>query len=164
GIKPPTNEELRNFLSQHVPDYMIPSTFVFLKAMPLTLNGKIDRAALPAPDEARPDMQRLFVAPRTSLEKELANIWAEFLKLNEVGVNDNFFELGGHSLLATQVVSRMRKALKCELPLRSLFESPTIAQLAEQIGSKATDAEQLLAEIEKLSDQEVEALLKAEQL
>ena len=164
GIKPPTNEELRNFLSQHVPDYMIPSTFVFLKAMPLTPNGKIDRVALPAPDEARPDMQRLFVAPRTSLEKEMADIWAEFLKLNEVGVHDNFFELGGHSLLATQVVSRMRKALNCELPLRSLFESPTIAQLAEQIGSKATDAERLLAEIEKLSDEEVEALLKAEQL
>jgi amino acid adenylation domain-containing protein len=164
GSKPPSIDELRTFLGQHLPDYMIPSTFVFLKTMPLTSNGKIDRAALPAPDEARPDLQRLFVAPRTPVEKELAGIWAEFLKLNEVGVHDNFFELGGHSLLATQVVSRMRKAFNCEMPLRSLFESPTIAQLAEQIGGSTTDTERLLAEIEKLSDEEVEIMLKSKQL
>jgi amino acid adenylation domain-containing protein len=165
GIKPPGVDELRAFLGQHLPDYMIPATFVFLKTLPLTANGKIDRAALPAPDEARPDLQRLFVAPRTSVEKELAGIWTEFLKLNEVGVHDNFFELGGHSLLATQVVSRMRKIFNCEMSLRSLFESPTIAQLAQHIGgSTATDTERLLAEIEKLSDEEVEMMLKAEQL
>jgi acyl carrier protein len=165
GSKPPGIDELRNFAGQHLPDYMIPSTFVFLKTLPLTANGKIDRAALPAPDEARPDLERLFVGPRTAAEKELADIWAELLKLDEVGVHDNFFELGGHSLLATQVVSRIRKALNCELPLRSLFESPTIAQLAEKIeGSTASDTERLLAEIENLSDEEVEMILKTEQL
>jgi acyl carrier protein len=165
GSKAPSIDELRAFLGQHLPDYMIPSTFVSLKTLPLTANGKIDRAALPAPDESRPDLQRLFVAPRTVVEKELADIWAELLKLNEVGVHDNFFELGGQSLLATQVVSRIRKTFNCELLLRSLFESPTIAQLAEQIqGSTATDTERLLAEIENLSDEEVELLLKTEQL
>jgi len=158
-------DDLRSFLGQHLPGYMIPSTFIFLKTMPLTSNGKIDRASLPAPDEARPDLQRLFVAPRTPVERELASIWAEFLKLDEVGVDDNFFELGGHSLLATQVVSRMRKVFNCEIPLRSLFELPTIAQLAEQIGdSTVTETERLLAEIEKLSDEEVEVLLKTKQL
>jgi len=165
GSKPLGVDELRSFLGQHLPDYMIPSTFIFLKAMPLTSNGKIDRASLPAPDEARPDLQRLFVAPRTPVERELAGIWAEFLKLDEVGVDDNFFELGGHSLLATQVVSRMRKAFNCEIRLRSFFESPTVAQLAEQIGdSTATETERLLAEIEELSEEEVEILLKTKQL
>jgi amino acid adenylation domain-containing protein len=165
GSKPLGVDELRSFLGQHLPDYMIPSTFIFLKAMPLTSNGKIDRASLPAPDEARPDLQRLFVAPRTPVERELAGIWAEFLKLDEVGIDDNFFELGGHSLLATQVVSRMRKAFNCEIRLRSFFESPTVAQLAEQIGdSTATETERLLAEIEELSEEEVEILLKTKQL
>lgn len=164
-IKPPTTDELRGFLLQQLPDYMVPSVFVFLKALPLTPNGKIDRGALPAPDETRPDLQRLFVAPRTPVETELANIWAEFLKVNEVGIHDNFFELGGHSLLATQVVSRMRKAFNRNIPLRSLFESPTVAQLAEQIGDPtAADAERILAEIEHLSDAEAELLLESEKL
>jgi acyl carrier protein len=165
GSKPLSVDELRSFLGQHLPDYMIPSTFIFLKTMPLTSNGKIDRASLPTPDEARPDLQRLFVAPRTPVERELAGIWAEFLKLDEVGVDDNFFELGGHSLLATQIVSRIRKAFNCEIRLRSFFESPTVAQLAERIGdSTATETERLLAEIEKLSEEEVEILLKTKQL
>jgi len=161
GSKPPSVEELRKFLSQHLPDYMIPATFVFLKTLPLTANGKIDRARLPAPEEARPDLERVFVAPRTEVEKQLADIWSEFLKFDEMGVHDNFFELGGHSLLATQVVSRIRKTFNCEMLLRSLFESPTIAQLAAHI---ETDTERLLAEIEQLSDEEVEMLLKSEQL
>ena len=165
GSKALSVDELRSFLGQHLPDYMIPSTFIFLKTMPLTSNGKIDRASLPAPDEARPDLQRLFVAPRSPVERELSVIWAEFLKLDEVGVEDNFFELGGHSLLATQVVSRMRKVFNCEIRLRSLFESPTIAQLAEQIGdSTDSERERLLAEIEELSDEEVEIMLKTEKL
>jgi amino acid adenylation domain-containing protein len=164
GSKPPGVEELRKFLSQHLPDYMIPATFVFLKTLPLTANGKIDRARLPAPEEARPDLERVFVAPRTVVEKQLAGIWSEFLKFDEMGVHDNFFELGGHSLLATQVVSRIRKTFNCEILLRSLFESPTIAQLAAQIEASPADTERLLAEIEQLSDEEVELLLKSEQL
>jgi amino acid adenylation domain-containing protein len=164
GIKPPSVDELHTFLAQHLPDYMIPASFVFLKAMPLTANGKIDRAALPAPDEARPDLERRFVAPRTPIEKELTDIWATFLKLREVGIHDNFFELGGHSLLATQVVSRIRKTFNCEVPLRILFESPTIAGLAEQVSnSMITDTERLLAEIEQLSDAQVANILEAEQ-
>src|SRR6185312_6278845 len=127
GSKPPTADDLRSFLTQRLPDYMIPSAFMSLKTIPLTPNGKVDRAALPKPDESRPEMLRVFVAPRNETERELAGIWAGLLKVDEVGVHDNFFELGGHSLLATQVVSRMRQAFQTEIPLRSLFEAPTVA-------------------------------------
>ena len=165
GSKHPSVDDLRKFMVRHLPDYMIPSAFVFLKTIPLTANGKIDRAALPAANEIRPDLKGVFVGPRTAVENELAVIWRQFLQLNEVGIHDNFFELGGHSLMATQVVSRMRKALNCEIPLRSLFESPTIAQLAEQIErSTAGNTERLLAEIESLSDEEVEMILSTEHL
>jgi amino acid adenylation domain-containing protein len=160
---PPSSEELRNFLAERLPDYMIPSVIVALKALPLTANGKIDRAALPKPEETRPELMRLFVAPRNETEKELAGIWAGLLKVDAVGVNDNFFELGGHSLLATQVVSRMRQAFQTEIPLRSLFEAPTVAGLAERIeAARADDTERLLAELDQLSDEEAERLLKAQ--
>src|SRR3989442_423233 len=163
GAKPPSQDDLRDFLKLKVPDYMIPAVFVFLKSLPLTPNGKVDRAALPAPEDARPDLQKVFVAPRTPVEKELAGIWAGLLKVNDVGVHDNFFDLGGHSLLATQVVSRMRKVFQTEIPLRSLFESPTVAALAEKIESAtANDTERLLAELEELSDDEAMRLLSLE--
>jgi acyl carrier protein len=112
---------------------MIPSVFVFLESLPLTPGGKIDRRALPAPDQSRPEMESAFVAPNTPTEELLARIWAEILKLERVGVHDNFFELGGHSLLATQLISRLRDALGVNLLLRSLFEAPTVAGLAERI-------------------------------
>jgi amino acid adenylation domain-containing protein len=160
---PPSTEELRSFLAERLPDYMIPSVTVALKALPLTANGKIDRAALPKPEETRPELMRLFVAPRNETEKELAGIWAGLLKVDAVGVNDNFFELGGHSLLATQVVSRMRQAFRTEIPLRSLFEAPTVAGLAERIeAARVDDTERLLAELDQLSDEEAERLLKAQ--
>ena len=140
---------------------MVPSAFVFLKSLPLTPNGKVDRAALPAPEDTRPDLQKVFVAPRTPVEKELAGIWASLLKVSAVGVHDNFFDLGGHSLLATQVVSRMRKAFQLEMPLRTLFESPTVAQLAETIeGVSSNDPARLLSEIEKLSEEDARQLLE----
>ena len=165
GSKPPGVDELRNFLGQLLPEYMIPAHFIFFKTLPLTANGKIDRARLPTPEDARPDLEQVFVAPRTAVEKQLVGIWVEFLKFDEVGVYDNFFELGGHSLLATQVVSRIRKTFNCDMFLRTLFESPTIAQLAAQIeGFAKGDTERLLAEIEQLSDEEVELLLKTEQV
>jgi acyl carrier protein len=105
----------------------------------------------------------VFVAPRTPVEKELAGIWAGLLKVTDVGVHDNFFDLGGHSLLATQVVSRMRKVFQTEIPLRSLFESPTVAALAEKIESATTnDTARLLAELEDLSDDEATRLLGLE--
>jgi amino acid adenylation domain-containing protein/FkbM family methyltransferase len=128
-----TTSELRGFLQQKLPDYMIPSVFVFLESLPLTPNGKIDRRALPAPDHARPEMEEGYVAPRTLIEELIAEIWAEVLKLEKIGIHDNFFDLGGHSLVATQVISRARESFQVELPLRRLFESPTIAGLAERI-------------------------------
>ncbi|MGC1376637.1 MAG: amino acid adenylation domain-containing protein [Anaerolineales bacterium] len=127
----PGTAALRSSLAQSLPEYMIPSAFVCLERLPLTPNGKIDRRALPAPDMTRSETG--YVAPRTPAEETLARIWAEVLKLDRVGVHDNFFELGGHSLLATQVVSRIRQALDAELPLRMLFQTPTVAGLAEQI-------------------------------
>ena len=129
----PAINELRSFLNEKLPEYMVPSAFVFLDRLPLTANGKIDRRGLPAPDQSRPALKESFVAPRTPIEELLAEIWAAVLKLDTVGVHDNFFDLGGHSLLATQVMSRIGQAFKVELPLRALFESPTVAGLVERI-------------------------------
>jgi acyl carrier protein len=128
-----TTSELRNFLKQKLPEHMIPSAFVLLDALPLSPNGKVDRKALPAPDQNRAGPEESYVAPGTPVEEVLAEIWVEVLKLDKVGIHDNFFELGGHSLLATQVMSRLRELFQVELPLRSLFESPTVAGLAERI-------------------------------
>ena len=125
--------DLRNFLNAKLPHYMVPSAFVFVDALPLTPNGKIDRRTLPAPDQSRPHLQSAFVAPGTVTEGSVARIWTDILKLERVGVDDNFFELGGHSLLATQVISRVREEFGIELPLRVLFERPTVAGLAERI-------------------------------
>jgi amino acid adenylation domain-containing protein len=126
---------LRAFLAKRLPDYMIPSAFMPLAALPLTANGKVDRRALPMPGPARPQLLSQFVAPQTEDEAMLADIWSDLLRLERVGVHDNFFELGGHSLLAIQVISRARAALHLELPLRTLLEHPTIAELAEQIAT-----------------------------
>ena len=112
---------------------MTPSSFIVLEALPLTPNGKIDRRALPSPDWSQSDSSAPFVAPRTPVEQQLAKIWAEVLKLEQVSIHDSFFELGGHSLLATQVLARMRQALSINLPLQILFELPTIAKLAGRI-------------------------------
>ena len=128
----PGINELRSHLKSRLPDYMIPSAFVYLDALPLTSHGKIDRRALPAPDAERPALAEAFLAPRTGVEEMLASIWSDVLGVR-VGVNDNFFELGGHSLLATQVMSRVREVFGIEIALRSLFEQPTIGELAETI-------------------------------
>ncbi len=125
--------QLRRFLKNELPDYMIPSAFVLLDKLPRTPNGKVERRALPVPDQTRPELEETFVAPRTPIEEVLVGIWAEVLGLDRVGVQDNFFELGGHSLLATQVISRVRDAFSVELSLYSLFEAPTITSLAERI-------------------------------
>src|SRR6185295_10113474 len=125
--------EIRKYLKQKLPEYMIPSAFVLLDEMPLTPNGKIDRKALPAPDQDRPELGNVYHAPRTPMEETLATIWSELLKVEKVGIQDNFFDLGGHSLLATQIVSRIRSTLSVEVPLRCLFESPTVEQMAAAI-------------------------------
>jgi acyl-coenzyme A synthetase/AMP-(fatty) acid ligase/acyl carrier protein len=133
GQHVPTVTELRRSLGEILPEYMIPSAFVMLDALPLTSSGKIDRRALPVPDRTRPELESAFVTPRTPIEEVLAGIWEDVLGLERIGVHDNFFELGGHSLVATRVISRVRAAFRMELPLRSLFEAPTVADLAERI-------------------------------
>ncbi|NPC81124.1 amino acid adenylation domain-containing protein, partial [Pyxidicoccus fallax] len=124
---------LRDLLRQRLPAYMVPSAFVVLPALPRTPNGKVDRKALPAPDATQVERTREYVAPRTPTEQLLADLWREVLGVERVGVHDNFFALGGHSLLATRVASRVRGVLNAELPLRALFEVPTLALLAERI-------------------------------
>jgi aspartate racemase len=128
-----TPQQLRDYLKEKLPEYMIPNVFVFLDSLPLTASGKVDRRALPAPDGSRPELAEAYVAPRNVTEKLLTTIWAEVLKLEEVGIHDNFFELGGHSLLATRVVSRIREVFQIELALRALFETPTVAGLSNRI-------------------------------
>jgi SAM-dependent methyltransferase/acyl carrier protein len=125
---------LRRFLEERLPDYMVPSSFVVLDALPRTPNGKIDRAALPRPEQLRATVDNPYVAPRTPAEELLARLWAELLDVPRVAIDDNFFtDLGGHSLLATQLVSRVRQAFHVELPLRKIFEAPTIRALAMAI-------------------------------
>ncbi|WOB66747.1 non-ribosomal peptide synthetase [Microcystis aeruginosa] len=125
-----TINEIRQFLRAKLPDYMVPTAFVLLDTFPLTPNGKIDRRALPVPDL---QSQGEYIAPRNPIEEKMAQIWAEVLKLKRVSIEDNFFELGGHSLLATQVISRLQETFEIVVPLRYLFESPTIAQLSAVI-------------------------------
>ncbi len=129
GAELETNE-LRRRLSERLPEYMVPGAIVKLERMPLTANGKLDRGALPEPEsEARGE----YVAPRTQIEELVADIWAELLKVERVGAHDNFFELGGHSLMATQLTSRVREACEVDLPLRALFDAPTVAGMAESL-------------------------------
>lgn len=123
--------ELRHYLSAQLPEYAVPSAFVQLAALPLSANGKVNRLALPDVKLERPQLSANFVAPRNEIEERLAAIWSEVLRLPRIGVNDNFFELGGHSLLAAQIVSRVRREFGIESPLRAMFESPTVAQLAD---------------------------------
>lgn len=127
--------ELREFLGARLPDYMMPSSFVLLDGLPLTVNGKVDRQTLPAPEQSRPNLDQEFVAPRNEIEGELAGLWAEVLGLDRVGVQDNFFELGGHSLLATQVCARVRELRKTDISLQAFFDGPTVSQLAAEVSS-----------------------------
>jgi acyl-coenzyme A synthetase/AMP-(fatty) acid ligase/acyl carrier protein len=128
-------DDLRGFLKQKLPAYMIPSVLVQLDELPLLPNRKVHRKALPAPDGSRPELDNSYVPPRTSIEQTLVDIWREILRLEKVGIHDNFFDLGGHSLLATKIISRVRDALKIDLPLRTLFETPTIQGLAQNLYS-----------------------------
>jgi amino acid adenylation domain-containing protein len=163
----PSPGELVGFLKSKLPSYMIPSTFVSLEALPLTPNGKVDRRALPAPAEHRPEMEEIYVAPRTPMEEMIAGIWAEVLKVEKVGIHDNFFDVGGHSLLATQVLSRVREAVRVDLALRVLFEAPTVAELALTVehgisnSSEFSELARDLTEVESLSDHEIERHLHA---
>lgn len=127
--------EIRSLLKEKLPEYMIPSVFVQLEKLPLTPNGKIDRRTLPEPDAFSYQEEGTFVAPITLTQEKLAAIWNKVLQLEKVGINSNFFELGGHSLLATQVISLIRDSFEIELPLRYLFEAPTVKELSDIIDS-----------------------------
>ncbi|WP_051614121.1 hybrid non-ribosomal peptide synthetase/type I polyketide synthase [Paenibacillus sp. UNC217MF] len=163
---------LRAHLESRLPDYMIPSLFMWLQSMPLTNNGKIDRDSLPKPGYERTDLQPTYVAPRNPAEMKMAAIWADVLGVKEVGVEDNFFELGGHSLLATRLLSRIREAFQAELPLHALFDAPTVAALTaklEDMGMTEMESEtemdpvllsELLTELEKLPEEEREAVMR----
>ncbi|HEX2203634.1 MAG TPA: phosphopantetheine-binding protein, partial [Longimicrobium sp.] len=133
---PASPAELRAAVREVLPEPMVPSAFVWMDAFPLTPSGKLDRRALPEPGGVRPEVAE-YVAPRTPAEEALAAIWREVLGVERVGVHDRFFDLGGHSLLATQVVSRIQRALGLALPLRALFEAPTVAALAERLPAAA---------------------------
>jgi aryl carrier-like protein len=157
--------ELRDYLRERLPEYMVPSFFVALGELPLSANGKLDRKALPAPD--RQGDADSYVAPRTPVEEALCGIWQQVLGVERVGVKDNFFELGGHSLLLMRVASRVREEFHVDIPLRRLFETPTIdamtlviaAEQAEQ--REDVDVAQTLQAVKQLSPAEVKALLES---
>ena len=156
---------LRAELRNRLPDYMVPSDFVILPALPLTAHGKIDRRALPALNEIAPAATPANAAPRTPLETVLTDMWREVLDIDAVGINDNFFERGGHSLLATQLVSRVREWLKAEVPLKTLFRAPTPALFAAELLTAAPDssailrAAQLVVSVSQLSEDEAREML-----
>jgi len=141
GVEP-SSAELSGYLKEKLPDYMMPSAFVLLASLPLTANGKVDRRALPAPEWST---STEYVAPQTVVAELLAGIWADVLQVQQPGIYDNFFDLGGHSLLATQVMSRVRDAFQTEVAVRTLFESPTIASLAEAIEKQLSGGRKLRA-------------------
>ena len=161
---PPT-EELRDFLHAQLPDYMLPDYFVPLEALPLTPNGKVDRQALLATaitELTKSNTFGVFVKAQTRLQERLAEIWAELLHLSQIGIHDNFFRLGGHSLLATLLMMRIRSTFEVAIPLRSLFEAPTIAEMTKIIeqaqienmqakfAEQEEEAEQILAALEAM--------------
>nr|QEO74680.1 condensation domain-containing protein [uncultured bacterium] len=164
GVEP-TSSEMWNFLQEKLPSYMLPSVFVTIKELPLTPNGKVDRKALPLPEQIGDEVSTSFIAPRTAMEEMVAEIWRQTLGITQVGVESNFFDLGGHSLLGTRVMSQIRENCGIELPVRVLFESPTIAALArkiEEAQSKETEFGRILSMLENMenaSEEEVTALL-----
>lgn len=150
---PPAADDLRRFLLNELPEYMVPAVFVQLAALPLTQNGKIDRRALPAPDSENTLRDQAFTAPRTIVEERLATILCSLLKLDQVSVYDNFFFLGGHSLLGTQLIAQIRSRFGVEIALRKLFDTPTIAELSSEIERL------ILAKVEAMNEDEVQRLL-----
>lgn len=160
----PSTTVLRRAAREKLPAYMIPSDFVFLESLPLTPNGKVDRRALPAPGNARPELEVAYVAPQSDVEKHLAQIWVKVLSIKQVGIHDNFFDLGGHSLSATRLVSQVIEHFQLEIPLKALFQSPTVAEMAavitehprKTLGEEELD--RIITELESMSDEEAQKL------
>ncbi|MFQ4142702.1 non-ribosomal peptide synthetase [Chlorogloeopsis sp. ULAP02] len=140
GEQKPTISELRDFLKQTLPDYMVPSAFVILNSLPLTANGKVDRRALPAPEQNRPELGTEFVAPRNHLELQLTQIWEESLGIQPIGVTDNFFDLGGHSLVALRLLAQIEQKFGTSLPLSTFLQAPTVEKLADILQQKESPA------------------------
>lgn len=161
----PSIHDLRRHLTQHLPEYLIPAGFVFLEALPLNHHGKINRTALPVPGNLRPDLDTQFVAPRSPLEKQIAEIWRAVLALDCIGIYDSFLELGGDSLLASQLISRVTKSFHLDLPLQLLFQSATVSEMAVMIAGYqdkepgSVELESAIAELESLSDEEAGRIL-----
>jgi amino acid adenylation domain-containing protein len=150
----PNSTALRDFLRTELPEYMVPSSFVFLEKIPRTPNGKVDRMALPVPEVSGPDLARGFVKPRNPVEETIAGIWAEVLKRDAIGIHDNFFDLGGHSLLAMRIISKVLKTFQEELSVRLFFEGPTVAGLAKLIETLRCTRQNQPASIESSGDYE----------
>jgi len=163
-----TSSEVREYLTRILPDYMVPSGYVWLEEMPVTSNGKLDRKALPETNGEVAARDKEYEAPRGLVEETLAGIWSEVLGVEKVSIHDNFFELGGHSLLLTQVASRIRATFSLDLPLRILFDTPNLKQLAVAIAAEqlieadSTDTADLLEELQRLSSEEVREMLRSE--
>ena len=144
---------------------MVPASFVVLDSMPLTPNGKIDRASLPAPSGERPKLDVPYVPASTDIEKELAKIWCDVLGVDRIGIHDNFFDLGGHSLMVIQLMSRVRKSFQIELPLRDVFGAPTIKEIADMLEARilakasSEKIDQLLAQLEGIDEKKALELL-----
>ncbi len=136
--KPLDPDQIRAQLRSRLPEYMVPAAVVFLPKLPLSANGKVDRQALPSPEQAAAQ-QKPYVAPQNRTEEKIAGIWGDILGRESVSVEDNFFELGGHSLLATRIASRMREDLRLRVPVRMIFEHPTVRQLSAAISSLDDD-------------------------
>ncbi|MEH1807656.1 non-ribosomal peptide synthetase [Nostoc sp.] len=148
----PSISELRSFLKGKLPDHMIPSAFVVLKNLPLAPSGKVDRKALPKPDNLRPELETAYVSPRNEIERTVADIWQKVLKVEKVGIKDNFFELGGHSLNVLQVYSKVRELLKADLAITDLFKYPTINSLSQYLTQKDNSDEVFASESNQINE------------
>jgi hypothetical protein len=158
-------KELRDFLRQRLPDFMLPSMYVTLAALPLTPNGKVDRKALVPPEGAGQVAAEVYVAPRTATESVIAGIWSTLLRVNAVGIHDNFFAIGGHSLLLVQFAARVRDVFQFSLTLKQIFDHPTVAGVAEELArasedrAKLDEAAAVYLSVATLSDDEVKEAL-----
>jgi amino acid adenylation domain-containing protein len=170
GQPPPSPNELRGYLKERLPEYMVPAAYVTLDSIPLTASGKVNWRALPRPEQGRAQSVEPFAPPRTPTEQQLAAMWTELLGLERVSIHDNFFELGGHSLLLTQLASRVRQAMNVDVPLRSLFEAPTIQEMGRLLSQwqmqqhDPAELARLLEEVKTLTPDEIRAHLMLEEL
>ncbi|MBW4611019.1 MAG: hypothetical protein KME22_28370 [Hassallia sp. WJT32-NPBG1] len=158
-----STSDLRAFLKERLPEYMVPSTFVTLNALPLTPNGKIDRRALPAPEGLRPELEVSYVMPKTEIEKAIASIWQELLQVEKVGTYDNFFDLGGSSLLIVQARTKLREQLGYDVSLVDLFKYPTIESLGKYLNQEQNE-QVVIQQIQERAKKQTQSMKQTELL